>query len=1631
MRLVASPRAQAEPRLVRRLNEYPESQFRRSLVSDVDFQLSVSATSTETLTGDTSTTTGTIDVSVAADADAPTLDLDSTVAGDQSTGAAGGLEDEPIDLDIASALTDTDGSEALSITIEGVPAGATLNYGTFDPQTGNWTLAESDLAGLQVNPAPNSNDDFTLRVTATSTEADGGDTESVIGNISVSVTGVADTPEVTFQDETGFEDQWTQLHLDANLTDTDGSETLSIQITGVPDGAILSPGTFVSTGVWTVSEAQLPLVCIRPPSDFSGDMTMTLSVTSTEDDGNSTTVDEPFTVSVTGVADAADLGVANASGVEDRPIDLDIKAALNDTDGSETLSIEIAGVPDGATLNHGTFDQTTGIWTLDADDLTGLQITPAPDSSADFGLQVSAITTEADGDTETVTQVLGVTVTPQGDAPTIEDITDQVALASDADIALQQATEELFDHLQEIEGVDPADLTGVDMSNISLPNEHSVSVTFQGEGAGYQNSLGYYKFDADGNITDVEFVWENASAQGSGGDLNPGESTVNLGLDAGESFGFFIVGNGNSQNDYDQFGEGHLEFRDGDGSANADSSDPQLVFVRDDGTVIEVNGNVYHTAGMGDQTALNPDGEQHAVTGLNTVTGTLMIGFEDLLGGGDSDFNDLLISVDIGADNARELDPAAIAPEIDLADVDSSELIGAVIQINGGFSEGDALRVMDGALEGTGVTVASQGIDPVTGNYSIVLDGAATVEEYETILGTVKFASTADNVAGGTRSITFQVTDSEGNDSDVSSMDFTIDAPADTTAEAPTLSVALGEPTPEISTAYSDEVAAHNPIAYYQLGETSGTTAVDSAGNHDGTYTNGVTLGAEGVVSNSSAASFDGSNDYVEIPHSDDMLLDNGTVSLWFKADDADDKGALFSKDSKHFDDGGHLTARVNDGQVEIRLQSDDESYYVRGGSIEDGDWNQVTFSFGSDGMQLYINGELVDSNDYTGGLGLTSGDDGNPEPWTLGASQTHSGNETADDLRDYFEGELDEFAIYDQALSAEDIQSLYTTGVEDSGANNFPLDISASLVDTDGSESLSITVGGIPEGASLSAGTDNGNGTWTLETGDLNGLNLRVEDDVTTDFDLTVTATSTESAGGDTATTEVTIPIDLPEPGYDFEGTSGEDVLIGGEGADSLTGNSDEDILMGRGGDDVLDGGSSDDQLFGGEGNDVLDGGSGDNVLDGGAGDDEATGGSGNDMYLFKEGDGNDTLHGGSGTDIIHLAGANGGLPNGEWTLSLTSGEIDSEDDDHWHLTSGATGTITFADGSTLAFDSVERIDWSDHVNFNGDDVRFADGDGDTVTGTGEEEVLIGGAGNDTIRGKSDEDMLLGGAGDDNLRGEDGRDFLDGGAGMDTLDGGKHDDYLDGGAGDDVLDGGRHDDVLVGGAGNDTLDGGDDEDFLIGGAGNDYLDGGDDDDVLMGGAGDDTLVYHDDNDVLLGGSGDDTFVIDAHQLVNHHMGETVHIDSYDESAGILANAADTDDYTLSETMQSGMDGGSGDDTLRIEADNDVSIELGEGDYEDAISAIDNIENIDLTHGDGDVNLGLSLDDVVNLTDENNVLTILADSGDSVTFNDDAANQPVAGASGEEVDGFTTYTYFDDGGGVLAKINVQDETPVI
>ena len=61
-------------------------------------------------------------------------------------------------------------------------------------------------------------------------------------------------------------------------------------------------------------------------------------------------------------------------------------------------------------------------------------------------------------------------------------------------------------------------------------------------------------------------------------------------------------------------------------------------------------------------------------------------------------------------------------------------------------------------------------------------------------------------------------------------------------------------------------------------------------------------------------------------------------------------------------------------------------------------------------------------------------------------------------------------------------------------------LDIQSGL--TDDSEVLSVTISGVPEGATLSAGTDNGDGTWTLSGDQLDAIRAEVAK-VSTEGDL------------------------------------------------------------------------------------------------------------------------------------------------------------------------------------------------------------------------------------------------------------------------------------------------------------------------------------------------------------------------------------------------------------------------------------------------------------------------------------------------------------------------------------------------
>ena len=103
--------------------------------------------------------------------------------------------------------------------------------------------------------------------------------------------------------------------------------------------------------------------------------------------------------------------------------------------------------------------------------------------------------------------------------------------------------------------------------------------------------------------------------------------------------------------------------------------------------------------------------------------------------------------------------------------------------------------------------------------------------------------------------------------------------------------------------------------------------------------------------------------------------------------------------------------------------------------------------------------------------------------------------------------------------LTANDV-----SGSEDSA---IALDLATSLQDTDGSESItSVVVTGIPSGATLSAGTDNGDGTWTLTPAELGGLTVTPPSHFAGTISLGIDVTTTD--GADTETTSDTFDVNV-----------------------------------------------------------------------------------------------------------------------------------------------------------------------------------------------------------------------------------------------------------------------------------------------------------------------------------------------------------------------------------------------------------------------------------------------------------------------------------------------------------------------
>ena len=233
---------------------------------------------------------------------------------------------------------------------------------------------------------------------------------------------------------------------------------------------------------------------------------------------------------------------------------------------------------------------------------------------------------------------------------------------------------------------------------------------------------------------------------------------------------------------------------------------------------------------------------------------------------------------------------------------------------------------------------------------------------------------------------------------------------------------------------------------------------------------------------------FDGERDHIEVQHHDRLSLSEGTIALTFTADDVSGRHALFSKDASGYKDGGHLTAFVKDGRIEVRLQNTERSVWLKAGSIAAGEEHHLAVTFGEDGFWVYLDGRMAAWNtEFTQGL------ETNTENLAIGANAWSRTEERPFKTYDHFDGRIEGFSIYDQQYDQNVIATM--AGHEPDPPLTEPTEIDGTLYGTDAGETLTGSNVNAGYGDDLVIGTNGndvlrgGHGEDRVEGGDGNDL--------------------------------------------------------------------------------------------------------------------------------------------------------------------------------------------------------------------------------------------------------------------------------------------------------------------------------------------------------------------------------------------------------------------------------------------------------------------------------------------------------------------------------------------------------------
>ncbi len=226
-------------------------------------------------------------------------------------------------------------------------------------------------------------------------------------------------------------------------------------------------------------------------------------------------------------------------------------------------------------------------------------------------------------------------------------------------------------------------------------------------------------------------------------------------------------------------------------------------------------------------------------------------------------------------------------------------------------------------------------------------------------------------------------------------------------------------------------VANAEIIAYWPFEEGVGDAAIDVVGQVKATLT-GVTWVA-GKVGTSAVET--GTGDRIIVNPGGPVTPTTQDLSVaWWMVDTYDNYMSMMVKNTDSSQAGWSILLRAASEDSPIRFRIGGfQAYGTWGaecrppvGAYKDNEWVHVvcTYDSGSDTAKVYINGQLPLNGNYNPKVGGIAGANG----YCKGVNDPAQAFEMVS-ARETFRGQLDEVAIWDNALSAEDVAKIYVLG--------------------------------------------------------------------------------------------------------------------------------------------------------------------------------------------------------------------------------------------------------------------------------------------------------------------------------------------------------------------------------------------------------------------------------------------------------------------------------------------------------------------------------------------------------------------------------------------------------------------------